>query len=276
MILRRYSPGPPLNAFVHWFWLYDQFCPDHDREHALPDGTFELIINLQDRKRKLFDRDAAGRFTTFRRAWLSGARSGYLVIDAVQRSSMMGAHFKPGGAAPFLGMPADEVQDQVVELDALWGDETVDWRDQLLEAPGPEAKFQLLERILIRRLLANHKAASADTWISQALHRLALPGPPPAIRALADELGVSHKHFIQAFRRRVGLPPKLFGRILRFQDALGQITAGRPIDWTDVALHCGYYDQAHFINDFQQFSGLNPTAYGSRRLEDPNFVRADS
>jgi AraC-like DNA-binding protein len=86
---------------------------------------------------------------------------------------------------------------------------------------------------------------------------------------------VSHKQFIEQFRREVGLTPKLFCRIRRFQEVLGLIHSQKTVNWADVACSCGYFDQAHFVNDFLAFAGLNPSAYLDRRLEeDQNFVRA--
>src|ERR1051326_6402629 len=110
----RYTPTAALRPFIDWFWFYDDWHPGHDREHVLPDGTFELVINLDNEPRKLFDRANTAQYQTFSRGWLSGTHSEYLVIDALSGSSMMGAHFKPGGCAPFLKVPANELQDQVV------------------------------------------------------------------------------------------------------------------------------------------------------------------
>ena len=104
MSLYRHVPSPPLNQYVDFFWYYVDFLPDHDREHVLPDGTFELIINLQDTPRKLFHRADADSWDAFKRGWISGAQRTFLVIDALPRSSMIGVHFKPGGATAFLGL----------------------------------------------------------------------------------------------------------------------------------------------------------------------------
>jgi hypothetical protein len=121
MSIYRHIPAPPLNRYVDFFWYYVDLSPDHDREHVLPDGTFELIINLQETPRKLFHRADSTEHDAFKRGWISGAHSKFLVIDALPRSSMIGVHFKPGGAAAFLGLPAGELAGQVVELDAVWG-----------------------------------------------------------------------------------------------------------------------------------------------------------
>ncbi len=93
----QHIPAGPLSAFVDWFWLFEGLDLPHQRERVLPDGSMELVINLDESRRKLFDRDHPGRFQTFHRAWVSGARSDHVVIDVLPQSSMIGVHFKPGG-----------------------------------------------------------------------------------------------------------------------------------------------------------------------------------
>src|SRR5436305_14575552 len=100
MSIYRHIPASPLNQYVDFCWYYVDLSPDHDREHVLPDGTFELIVNLQEIPRKLFHGANAIGYDAFERGWISGAHSKSLVIDALPRSSMIGVHFKP--AAPLL------------------------------------------------------------------------------------------------------------------------------------------------------------------------------
>jgi hypothetical protein len=132
MISRIYRPVTPLSQFIEFFWFHKDLVSTHRMERVLPDGTFELVINLDPIPRKLFDRDDLRRYREFRRAWVSGTQSEFLVIDALPRSSMMGIHFRPGGAAPFLGMPATELADQVIDTDAVWGAAADDLHQRLL------------------------------------------------------------------------------------------------------------------------------------------------
>jgi AraC-like DNA-binding protein len=275
MVYCRHIPGAPLARFIDWFWFYEDGQPGHRREHVLPEGTFELVIDLRDERRKLFNRDDPQRYTSFRRSWLSGTHSEYIVIDALPDSSMMGVHFKPGGAAPFLPLPADELRNRVVELDAIWADGCWTLRERLLEARGPHLKFRRLEEFLLKRLARSEADGTQRQRISWALDRFQRDPCALTIRSVVDQLGISHKHFITQFRQQVGLTPKLFCRIRRFQQVLSAISARRPIEWADIACDCGYADQAHFVHDFRAFAGLNPTAYLSRRLDEPNFVPVD-
>jgi AraC-like DNA-binding protein len=275
MSIYRHIPRPPLGQHVEWLWHYENFVPDHDREHVLPDGAFDLIINLEDRPRKLFNRENDGRFNTFKRGWLSGAHAEFLIIDALSGSSMIGAHFKPGGAPRFLGMPAGEVCRQVVEVDALWGTGIWEWRERLLEAPGAQAKFGVFEKMLLQRMAVAGAKAGGNRGVTWAISQFVREPHMQSIAAVSHCLGVSHKQFIEQFRREVGLTPKLFCRIRRFQEVLGRIHSQKAVNWADVACSCGYFDQAHFVKDFLAFAGLNPSAYLDRRIDgDWNFIRA--
>ena len=268
-------PDEQLAPYVAWFWFFDGLDPSHRREHVLPDGTFELIIDLREEPRRLFDREDPRRDQIFRRGWISGAHSQYIVIDALPQSSMIGVHFKPGGASAILGLPADVLRDQVVELEDLWGAPAAELRDQLLAACTAQLKFRVLESFLIRRLAAHPRDAAQQRRIFHARDLFAQKAEDRNVRAVADRLGMSHKHFISEFRRHVGLTPKLFCRIQRFQQVLGEIAARRNVEWADVACSCGYFDQAHFVHDFQRFSGLNPSTYVVGQPEYSNFVPVD-
>ena len=275
MLFRQHVPCEPLARYVDWFWFYADLYPLHRREHVLPDGTFELIIDLRDEPRRLFDRGGNNRETLFRRAWISGAHSQYIIIDALPGSSMIGVHFKPGGAAALLGLPASELRDQVVELDAIWGSAAADLREELLAACGARAKFATLERQLLQRLHGRQLDALQQERVFWARDRL-LRADPPRIANVVAQLGISHRRFIDEFRGHVGLTPKRFCRIRRFQQVVAEVAVRKPIDWADLAYSCGYFDQAHFANDFRAFSGFRPSEYLRKAGgEYGNFIPVD-
>ena len=104
-----------------------------------------------------------------------------------------------------------------------------------------------------------------------ALQQL-VTGRPLAISRLVERVGFSQRHFTQLFSDGVGLAPKLFSRVSRFQKVVQTLHAQRQVNWTDIALSCGYYDQAHFNHDFQSFAGMTPTEYQAKRTEHVNHV----
>ena len=86
------------------------------------------------------------------------------------------------------------------------------------------------------------------------------------------QTGLSHRRFIEVFRDQVGLTPKVYWRLQRFRQVLQRVHRAPRVEWADLALECGYYDQAHFIRDFRAFSGLSPSAYLAQRGEHLNHV----
>jgi AraC-like DNA-binding protein len=264
VIIRTYIPEPPLLDFVELFWLYEGFTQP-EKERALPTGTVELVINLREDRLQVFDRQNTDRLRNFRGSMICGPHSEFFVIESGLDELILGVHFKPGGARPFLKVPTGELHNAHVSLDTLWGAKAVALRDRLLDPKTPEARFRILEQCLMAQV--------AWPWAWHPAVAFALKefqGVPHArtISDVAEQIGISQRRFIQVFRDEVGLTPKLFCRVRRFQEVLRLIGRGR-VEWVDVALACGYYDQAHFINDFQAFSGLNPTAYVTHR-EDRN------
>ncbi len=200
---------------------------------------------------------------------ISGAHSQFSLIDATGQSSMMGVHFKPGGAFPFLPLPAAELHNEVVDLDILWGAVAIDLREQLLEARTPESRFHILEQFLLARLAPSRTGHSA---VPLALKALQNASHLPTIATVTEQIGISQTRFIQVFRETVGLTPKQFSRIQRFQEVLRLLERGEPGHWAEIALDCGYFDQAHFNHDFQEFAGLAPGAYFSLRGEHRNHI----
>jgi AraC-like DNA-binding protein len=241
-------------------------------EHVLPDGCFELVINLLETPRRLFDRTDPRRATSFQGGWISGAHSEYIVIDTAPGASMIGAHFRPGGASAFFGTSAGEFKDQVVEMEALWGNGARAFRERLLDSRGPGAKFSCLDQFLsglLRPALPSRARQQATTW---AIDHFCRQPDVMTIGKVAEQLGLSHKHFTCRFREQVGITPKLFCRIRRFQQVLAQINSQQAVHWADVASACGYYDQSHLVNDFQAFAGLNPSAYRPLDRDHDSFV----
>lgn len=269
MLARHYIPQPPLSNFVALLWLYEGYSQPHDKERLLPDGSMELVVNLKDDQARVYDRRDPSKFQSTSGALLVGVQSEYFVIDTAEQQSVIGVHFKPGGAFPFFKVPAGEFHNQHLSLDLLWGNDAGELRDRLLEASAPELKFQILEESLLahaRKPLSRHPAVDFAIQEFGDLHQT------PSIAQLTEQIGLSSRRFIDVFNDQVGLTPKLYCRVRRFQNVLRRIGKRGNVDWTDLALSCGYFDQAHFIHDFRAFSGLSPTAYAAHRTEHLNHV----
>jgi len=148
---------------VELFWSYEGPGPPHAKERCLPTGTVELVVDLRKDELRVYGGQDHERFRSFRTALICDAHSEPFVIDTASQASVMGVHFRPGGAFPFLGLPAEELRNAHASLETLWGAKAAELRDRLLEAETPEARFRALERALLAwasRPLARHPAVS--------------------------------------------------------------------------------------------------------------------
>lgn len=270
MFLTR-TPAPPLSGFVAHLWLFEgPAAGPHFKERILPTGGAQLVVNLLEDSIRVYDREDPRRVESSRGVGLAGPHARHFVIDTAEQRSCAGIVFRPGGAYPFFGLPAAELQDVNVGVESLWGPRSAALRDRLLEAPAPEARFAVLEEAL---LAAARRAEERHPAVRFALRELATV-PHTPVGEVTSQLGMSPRRFIQLFRAQVGLTPKLFCRVRRFQEVIQRIpvTGPGPVDWAEVALASGYFDQAHLIRDFKDFSGLTPAALLALPREHRNHV----
>ncbi len=177
---------------------------------------------------------------------MSGARSNCFVIDTCQQERVVGIQFLPGGAFPFFRTPASDVKDVSIDLEDVWPKRTAEIREQLL---GVRCWSLLgrLERCLFEQLVRPLELHPAVTYAVGQFQRCARSGR------------------VAAVTERVGLSAP-------FSACAPNGAWKNDVDWAQIALECGYYDQAHFIHDFESFSGLTPTAYLAAATPHLNYI----
>jgi len=258
MLLARH-PGPILAARVEMLWYCEGYQAKHSRERVLPSGRFQMIIDL-----------AAGAERC--PGLIVGMRTAYSVIETAGLKSIMGVVFRPGGARGFFERPAEEFRDSHVPLDEEWGSGVAGLRDRLREASTPVEKLCLLEAELEMRVDARRRLHGA---VQLGLVEFARAPHARSVLEVAHEAGLSRRRFAQLFREQVGLTPKLYCQLRRFQKVVHQIATGAPVDWAEVALAGGFCDQAHMANEFRGFSGLSPGAFLASERPFRNHVVVD-
>ena len=266
-------PPPPLSEFVRTLWYCADYRPAHKRERLLPNGTMSIVICLAHERFPYWPAgQSEGPAEWKPAAVVAGAYSGYSVIDTSTMDELVGVQFHAGGAKSFLGAPADEFTNDDTPLEAVWGSQAGELRERLLAAASPEDKLRALESGLQRRL---RQAVAARAEVSFALQAFQAAPNVVSVAEVTRKTGLSRRRFAQVFREEVGVTPKLYCRIRRFQQAIRQIGMGTEVRWADVALDGGYFDQAHFVNEFRSFSGINPSTYRAGSKTWANHVALD-
>lgn len=235
----------------------------------MPSGEPCVIFNLRDDPIRIYDNENIERHESYGHAVFSGARTEGFVIDTVQQERTFGIAFQPGGAFPFFREPASETLNRSMPLDCAWGSASREVREKLLATRRIEEMFCAAENELMRRItrpLALHPAvAFARREICRAPH-------VATVARVVQQTGLSQRRFIELFHEQVGTTPKAFCRVRRFQRVLSSVHGAKEAEWAQVALDCGYYDQAHFIHDFRAFSGVTPAQYLERATQHLNHL----
>jgi AraC-like DNA-binding protein len=269
MLLSR-RPIAPLAAFIDTLWASERGPMPHAREFNLPTGCVDIVIPLRDQQ-------ALTRFTgtedllgdCFRGAVIQGAQDRAHQRDTQGASTVVGVHFKPGGAAVFFGGAMPELHNRTVLLDDLWGPSARVLREELQATPGPHVQLMRLEACLMARL---HHAAPVDAMVLAALHALAQQPSAALIEPVQRASGCGPARFIARFEQTVGLPPKRYARVLRFRALIDSLARQPPKDWAQVAVEAGYADQSHLIHEFKRLAGMVPTAYRAVAPDQPTHV----
>jgi AraC-like DNA-binding protein len=258
-------PHPALARFV------EAICLSDDRGapvpgppiRVLPDGGTDLLFSV-----------AAPR------AGGPGACSGALFgtktrprfVPTEVPVENLAVRFRPGAAFRFFGIPADLLRDGALDTGDLLGSEGRDLAERIGAEPGARGRVTLLEQALLARLPADPAQDPLAIAVEVGVARIAAARGRLGVRALAASLGIGERRLERAFVTRVGVPPKLLARIVRFRAACRALARGRA--QAEVAFGCGYADQSHLLRDFRDFAGAPPSQVLAEPVSDSFDTRA--
>lgn len=249
-------PHPRLARFV------EVICFSDDRGapvpgppiRVIPDGGTDLLFSVA-----APPRGGPGAC----RGALFGTKTRARFVPTEAPVENLALRFRPGAASRFFSAPAHELRDAALDVGELWGAAGRELTERIGAARGVRARLDLLERALLARLPEAETQDPLAEVVEVAVGRLAASRGQLAVRALAASVGIGERRLERAFASRVGVPPKLLARILRFREACGGLARGRA--QADVAFGLGYADQSHLLRDFRAFAGATP----SRVLAEP-------
>ncbi|MBQ4822124.1 AraC family transcriptional regulator [Aquimarina sp. MMG016] len=197
----------------------------------------------------------------------------YISISAHQKSEMFVIQFKPFGAYPFFHFPIQELNERILPAEDILGEEIIQLREEIYTQNDSKDKFVAAEKWLTHRFDTNKTPPNALLTVLEELQKTSATNYAEVIEKYPN----TQKHLINQCKKYIGITPKYFQRILRFNEILHQIHQKEKISWSQVAYQCGYADQSHFIKEFKHFSGFNPEEFIYRDFNDdePNFFPLD-
>jgi AraC-like DNA-binding protein len=248
-----------LQPYIGKLWATSENTLGHQKsqiEAALPTGRAHIVIRLENSPLGILLSPSDKKEQTFKSSILGGVRSMSYYKNASGASPSVGILLYPGTPDPISGTPAGILSDEHIELELIWGYSNLTvLLDQLNETVELSERLNILENFLVNRLI---KQSSAHPAIESALQ---LMGPFAKVKNLVTRSGLSHRHFIKLFSESVGMTPKSYQRVTRFNYALRMNKMNPILSWADIASESGFTDQSHLDREFSIMAGITPTEY---------------
>lgn len=271
-------PAERLRRHVLGYCGYEEETRSFTRRRELPSGEVVVILGFGPELEMTYPGDVSGRGTKAR-SFVAGLHDTHCFVDTPGSQSGVQVNMTPLGAYLLFGVPMHELSNRIVAVGDLLGNPGQLLCRQLHDAQGWAARFELLDRILLSRFAGARPGSPDVAW---AWNELVRCGGQPSVTALCGQIGCSRKHLARRFNEQIGLPPKAVASVLRFQraaqmlghrDGASQVGMnGRGEDqaasWGEIALDCGYFDQAHMNREFRRLAGVSPSALSAAKLPD--------
>ncbi len=257
-----YEPREELARQIRYHWSLDAGADDpKERERIFPDGCIELIFNYRD----LFHKhEPDGTSFLQPRGIIYGQIKSFIEVEPTGAVGLFSTRFNPAGLQPFVDVDVSDFTGRALTVAELWGEEGIALENAMVACPDNQTRKATVESFLLNKL----EALTFDSrHVEYCVDALLKSEGSVSIDKLAAELEIGQRQLERKFIATVGLSPKFLARIIRFQNTLQLIEKKEFVSFTNVAYDGGFYDQAHFIKDFKEFTGLNPKQYFSENLE---------
>ena len=249
------TPARELAPFVRELQGYAEQTGTPVRRREFPGPRIVLILELGPALR-VYDSGQEQAFTKHAGGFVAGVDDAFTLTEHAGTQSGIQLNLQPLAARQLLGLPLSQLRGRTVSVRDVLPRAWHDLNEQLCELPTWAARFERLEHCVRAQLMAADQTHPAVAW---TLQRMAAADGELDLKQLTRELGYSHKHLIALFHDQVGAPPKLWMRLLRFDRLCDELRRGAACGWAELALGCGYYDQAHLARDVRQFTGGTPS-----------------
>jgi len=256
MIFETHHISPPLNNYIESIFYFKDLINKHSIERVVPTGNIFLLFELDGFERNTYDYNLKPN-GSYRESWVSGMQQKYLNISEHQNAEMLVIQFMSAGAYPFFKLELSELNNKIEHTTLYFNKEILSIRERLMTEKNIPDKFTLIETWLLE-IFDERKVPPKE--INEYVFKMQ-NAPFSKHNDLFTDYTKTKKNLIAQFKKYCGLTPKSLHRIYRFNKILEIINKKKEIKWTDIVYETGYTDQSHFIKEFQEFCGFNPSEY---------------
>jgi AraC-like DNA-binding protein len=257
MFYREFTVQPLLRDYIQCIWVMQAergvfASPDL----LVPDGNIEVMLNYGDPvTRYLPDGQTTQNKTG---SELIGQRCGWYRHSTEGEVNLISISFKPGGLSPFVPFAVADLTAHALPFSSLPGNLFTEMEERVYEESLLEKRISIIQEMLVKQLLKN---ATKSNNVSEFITRLYAINEFPSIAGFLQYYTINRRKLERDFDHHVGVSPKFLQRVLRFRRTITSFYKPGNRNLTALAYDCGYFDQAHFINDFKEFTGLSPRKF---------------
>jgi AraC-like DNA-binding protein len=257
MHYQEYEISEPLKPFVKVIWSME------DEAHVmngfpiyiLPDSCVELVVHFSDPYKTTFSNNTT---SIQQQSFVVAQMKSFMQIQSHGKTGLIAVRFSALGAYHFFGMPMKEIVNREAGLRNVWQGLAAEVEERIYHAVNTQQRSQIIQSYLQLQLYRN---GYIDKGIEFCVNEIKSTKGQISVERLADKVGISNRQLVRRFDKCIGLSPKEFIRITKFISSLDIINQSKNKSLTEIGFESGYYDQAHFIRDFKEFSGMTPTDY---------------
>jgi AraC-like DNA-binding protein len=262
MNYKTYTPGTDLNPFVKCHWYLEapvEIRPEKQR--IVPDGCIEMIFHCGDLYKQYFE---DGSHIIQPRCFVFGQITHFLEIEPTGHTEIFATRFHPEGFAPFVTIPVIDLENKATSLNDVFGKDGIQLENEILNASTNEDRVKIIESFLMKILITprfiDRVTKSCVAIILQLNGQL-------TVDELSDQTNIHRRKLERKFSSIIGLSPKQLSKIIRIQSTLKMLANNQVTSLTSAAYEGNYFDQAHFIKDFKEFTGMSPKQFYANNLK---------
>ncbi|UYQ94424.1 helix-turn-helix domain-containing protein [Chitinophaga horti] len=254
MHYQEYNTHPDLASIVKCYWTLEVPAqPDAGRQLVLPDGCIEMFFILGDDIKRFTNGDD---YLLQPRQMVLGQITQPFYIAPTGAVHTFAIRFYPYGFANFIKKPISELANTETPLQDVFGEAAANTITQAIsQATDTQARITAIETFLLALL---QQQTTVDKIVASTVEKIIQSGGSTPIRELMNDDKAKRRQLERHFRKHIGISPKQLCKVIRLQATLQMLLDQRTASFTSVAYENEYFDQAHFIKDFKEFTGVTP------------------
>jgi len=267
MDFTRITPHHDLDEFIECYWMMNSDDSVPIVEKIIPDGFTEIIFNYRD----VYKSKISGNWNLQSPNLLAGQLKTFFYLQNTGTTGSVAVKLKPAALTLLFGLSMHQYVDKIVDLDAIPNSQLKQLKEKILECISIESKIQeqFVKSILDDYFTLLIQTASENP-LKESIELIFSSHGLVTVAEMAAVAGVGERQLERLFKKYIGLSPKYYARIIRF-NYIFKLIKSKKNSWTEIVYQSGYYDQSHFIKNFKAFTGEDPSSYYFEERNMANF-----